>query len=234
MSTSHVQKCENNKKLKPTLPVLKPKALKPTVFSQPYRPPAIPVKKLKNPPRIKFVKPVRKPSNINRSRSTIKLPNSETFEKKQKTFIEPPTLSKPNFNVRKRYCFPTLQSSSLYYNNQYFNEFKENPKGLFKYLSDSDITSLVNRLSMDNKDPYYNVYHLDTLYNNIDHILFNSYASDTELAYDTNRQHNEHMKRLITSNYKLFINNYFNKTYQNEGYEDMIQESSEPEEFRIM
>jgi hypothetical protein len=65
---------------------------------------------------------------------------------------------------------------------------------------------------------------LDTLYNNIDYILFNTYASDTELCYDANRQHNERTKRLITSSYKLFINDYFNKTYLFESSE-AVQET---------
>ncbi len=215
----------------------KPKVLKPTVFSQPFKPPPTPVRRPKN-QRISIVKPVKKTPNYQQQHQH--LVNSSTFEKKNQPETET-TYDKPCFNPMKRCCFPTLQSASIYYNNQFFTQFNEylntSKKTSFKYLSDSDINSLANRLSLDEKDPFYNVYHLDTLYNNIDYILFNSYASDTELAYDLNRQHNERTKKLIRSNYKLFIHDYFNKTYHEESEEvgvndegDVIIEESEEEE----
>lgn len=196
-------KSKATKESKPPKTAIKPKikSLKPTVFNTPT-----PLKKLN--------KPSTKP---------LKLINSSTFDKKLKEQHN----EKPSFNKQKRVCFPTLKSSSLYYNNQYFNEYKGQLHTTFKYLSDSDLNSLVDRFSLNDKDILYNVYHLDTLYNNIDYILFNSYASDTELAYDINRQHNERYKRLLTSNYKLFINDYFNKTYQEDYSNDQLQNDSE-------
>ncbi len=212
----------------------RPKVLKPTVFKQPFKPSPTPVRKPKN-QRISIVKPVKKPSYQHQQQNLI---NSNTFDKKRLPEIKKPYV-KPYFNPKKRYCFPTLQSASIYYNNQLFTQFNEylntGRRTSFKYLSDSDINSLANRLSLDEKDPLYNVYHLDTLYNNIDYILFNSYASDTELTYDLNRQHNERTKQLISSNYKLFIQDYFNKNYDEESNEandqnHVIIEKSEEEE----
>lgn len=88
-----------------------------------------------------------------------------------------------------------------------------------KYLSDTDISSLINQLSSYDKDLSYNVFHLDTLYNNVDYILFNSYASDTELVYNSNRR-NLRNQHFLNSNYKLYINDYFNQPYEQEEEDD--------------
>ncbi len=136
--------------------------------------------------------------------------------------------------IRKRYCFPTLKSFSYYYNNRYYHHHNQSSSSssssqtmLCKYLSESDLTSLANQLSSYDKDLTYNVYHLDTLYNNVDYILFNSYASDTELVYNYNRRHgtNQHF---LNSNYKLYINDYFNQPY--DGNDDDDEDDDEVEE----
>jgi len=134
--------------------------------------------------------------------------------------------------IRKRYCFPTLKSFSYYYNNRYYmsnnvtdeklvnSSASESKSKMFcKYLSESDLTSLANQLSSYDKDLTYNVYHLDTLYNNVDYILFNSYASDTELVYNYNRRHGKN-QHFLNSNYKLYINDYFNQPYDGDEGQD--------------
>jgi len=122
----------------------------------------------------------------------------------------------------KRYCFPTYKSLSVYYNdrlNKKHNFKLSSNKNLdcympVKYLSDSDVASLADRLSTYDKDVYYNVYHLDTLYSNIDYILFNSYASDTELVYNNcSKPSHGNEPNCSDSSYKLFINDYFNHKY---------------------
>ena len=122
---------------------------------------------------------------------------------------------------KKRSCFPKSRSLSYYFKSRYFSsshyrKFKNDDVDFFcKYLSESDIVSLNNQLSTDDKDILHNVFHLDTLYNNIDYILFNSYASDSELVYDFNIRNGPN-KELINSNYQMFINNYFNHDYDDE------------------
>jgi hypothetical protein len=161
-------------------------------------------------------------------------------------------IQNPNFNnsnsakkfnrKTKRYCFPTLKSFSYYYNNRYYHQFhgnnnSDNQNDNFanniccKYLSDTDISSLVNQLSSYDKDLSYNVYHLDTLYNNVDYILFNSYASDTELVYNYNRRHGRN-QHFLNSNYKLYINDYFNQPYDGEDC-DEEEDDDENEEINL-
>ena len=73
--------------------VKKPKTLKPTVFNQPYRPPPTPspVKKLRNPPRITFIKPVQRvvvtPKPL--------VVNSNTFDKESCSSNSVPVLQSP-------------------------------------------------------------------------------------------------------------------------------------------
>ena len=99
-----------------------------------------------------------------------------------------------------------------------------------KYLSESDLTSLANQLSAYDKDLTYNVYHLDTLYNNVDYILFNSYASDTELVYNYNRRHGKN-QHFLNSNYKLYINDYFNQPYdEDEPLDDDDEDENDENE----
>lgn len=98
-----------------------------------------------------------------------------------------------------------------------------------KYLSDTDIAALINQLSSYDKDLSYNVFHLDTLYSNVDYILFNSYASDTELVYNSNRR-NLRNQHFLNSNYKLYINDYFNQPYEEEEDEDEDDEDEVDEE----
>ena len=130
--------------------------------------------------------------------------------------------------IKKRYCFPTLKSFSYYYNNRFYHHYQKiaekssenNVSNVCcKYLSESDVSSLANQLSSYDKDLSYNVYHLDTLYNNVDYILFNSYASDTELVYNYNRRHGRN-QHFLNSNYKLYINDYFNQPYDEEELEE--------------
>lgn len=76
----------------------KPKTLKPTVFNQPHKPPLTPspVKKLRNPPRITFIKPVQKvvvvppPQNKN-----LVVVNSNTFHKESSASESAPVLRSP-------------------------------------------------------------------------------------------------------------------------------------------
>lgn len=53
----------------------------------------------------------------------------------------------------------------------------------------------------------------------MDYILFNSYASDTELVYNYNRRHGRN-QHFLNSNYKLYINDYFNQPYDEEELEE--------------
>jgi hypothetical protein len=152
-----------------------------------------------------------------------------------------------NKRIKKRYCFPTLKSFSYYYNNRYFHthnrqQQEEQQQNLqqqqsittkpvlkicCKYLSDTDIASLANQLSSYDKDLSYNVYHLDTLYNNVDYILFNSYASDTELVYNYNRRGNDCCNpHFLNSNYKLYINDYFNQAYEEADLDEEDEEEA--------
>lgn len=125
----------------------------------------------------------------------------------------------------KRYCFPTNKSLSVYYNDrlnkkhnfQISSTNNINSYMPVKYLSDSDVSSLADRLSTYDKDIFYNVFHLDTLYTNIDYILFNSYASDTELIY-SNSVKTSPEKDKNSSSYKLFVNDYFSHKYKD--YDD--------------
>ena len=107
---------------------------------------------------------------------------------------------------KKRYCFPTLRSSLLY------------QQAIVKSLSEADVYALIHHLTgqSHDKDLAYNVYHLDTLYANVDHILFNSYASDTELAYQRRPRHNQQ----LASTYKLYINDYFGAHNCDDDHDD--------------
>ena len=189
--------------------------------------------------KVKLKNPQPKPAHGNAKAKNVI--NSNTFDKQEALRHqkhEPILSSFRHVSAKKRYCFPTLKSKSLYYNNQYFSQISKksksngvdqlSSKSSFKYLSDSDINSLANRLATFDKDLFYNVYHLDTLYNNIDYILFNSYASDTELVYNSNRRNNERNRRLLSSNYQLFINDYFNRSYQ-EDSEDLEEQKDADE-----
>lgn len=148
------------------------------------------------------------------------------------------TYSPPTVNLRntkKRYCFPTLKTLNYYYNNRYYHQYhkKTSQSSIVccKYLSDSDIQALSNQLNSFDKDLFYNVFHLDTLYNNVDYILFNSYASDTELEYNYNRRYGRYHD-VLDSNYQLYINDYFNQPYDDEDEPDQAdsrQSESETE-----
>jgi hypothetical protein len=146
--------------------------------------------------------------------------NDDEFTRDERIIITDFSTNKRKRNIRKRYCFPTLKSFSYYYNNRYYHQNQnEKTKLLCKYLSETDLTSLANQLSSYDKDLTYNVYHLDTLYNNVDYILFNSYASDTELVYNYNRRHGKN-QHFLNSNYKLYINDYFNQPYGDDDEEE--------------
>ena len=154
-------------------------------------------------------------SPISQQQPTLKIINPN-FQLNQKP--QPTQKSSAPPRKTKRYCFPTLKSFSYYYNNRYYHQYHKSQneqQACCKYLSDTDITSLVNQLSSYDKDLSFNVFHLDTLYNNVDYILFNSYASDTELAYNYNRRHGRN-QHFLNSNYKLYINDYFNQPYDGE------------------
>ena len=242
-------KDDSNLKLKPVVQpspssIPKRQQLKPNQVKQarntPKPPP--PVKTRKNvtyvpQSRVKSKNPQTKlVSAHNKAKNVI---NSNTFDKQEvlrQKKHEPILSNFRHVSAKKRYCFPTLKSKSLYYNNQYFSQISkksksntiDQSKSSFKYLSETDINSLANRLTTFDKDLVYNVYHLDTLYSNIDYILFNSYASDTELVYNSNRRNNERNRRLLTSNYQLFINDYFNRSYQ-EDSEDLDEQKDADE-----
>ena len=161
--------------------------------------------------------------------------NTETLSRTSKassTIDETNLHSSPNPNLKnskKRYCFPTLKTLNYYYNNRYYHQYhkKSSQSSIIccKYLSDSDIQALSNQLNSFDKDLFYNVFHLDTLYNNVDYILFNSYASDTELEYNYNRR-NGRYHDILDSNYQLYINDYFNQTYDEEQDDDQSGKSS--------
>ena len=170
-------------------------------------------------------------------RTETKIEEPEPITHKVSTTMGP-AIESDFIKKQKRYCFPTHKSLSLYYNdrlNKRFN-FKVSKTDCIngflpiKYLSETDVASLADRLSTYDKDLFYNVYHLDTLYNNIDYILFNSYASDTELGYskcsknasNTNGPNNN--QNCSNSSYKLFINDYFNHKY--EEFDDEEEESA--------
>ncbi|CAF1038739.1 unnamed protein product [Brachionus calyciflorus] len=137
-------------------------------------------------------------------------------------------------NCKKRYCFPTLKTFNYYSNNRYYHQYHKNKSSLnscCKYLSDTDIQSLCNQLNSYDKDLFYNVFHLDTLYNNVDYILFNSYASDTELEYNYNRRYGRY-NEVLDSNYQLYINDYFNQGYADDD-EDEVEEEMDEEKSQV-
>jgi len=196
---------------------------------------------------IKFKKIIKPCNNLQQKKqvnNNIKkkhIIRSETFDKKNesiKVLIETNDTTQIEINKEetaecldnfikkaKRYCFPTNKSLSVYYNDrlnkkhnfQISSTNNINSYVPVKYLSDSDVSSLADRLSTYDKDLFYNVFHLDTLYTNIDYILFNSYASDTELIY-SNSVKTSPEKDKNSSSYKLFVNDYFSHKYKD--YDD--------------
>ncbi|RNA40094.1 hypothetical protein BpHYR1_005985 [Brachionus plicatilis] len=157
---------------------------------------------------------------------------SSTIDETNSLSSPPPNLH----NSKKRYCFPTLKTLNYYYNNRYYHQYHKRASSqssivCCKYLSDSDIQALSNQLNSFDKDTFYNVFHLDTLYSNVDYILFNSYASDTELEYNYNRRHGRYHD-VLDSNYQLYINDYFNQPYDDDEDDDERQSATETEESR--
>ena len=185
----------------------------------------------------------KKQVNNNNNNTKKHIIRSETFDKKKesiKVLIEETNDDTTQIEINndetsecldnfikkpKRYCFPTNKSLSVYYNDRLNKKHNFQISSTHnidsympvKYLSDSDVSSLADRLSTYDKDIFYNVFHLDTLYTNIDYILFNSYASDTELIY-SNSVKTSPEKDKNSSSYKLFVNDYFSHKYKD--YDD--------------